>query len=261
MTKAITTLIVGFILTSLLTTCATAPQPLTIFAAASLTEALTDLAQAFETAHPDSTLQLNFAGSQTLRLQLEAGARADLFISANEGHMMALYAQGSVNQPTVFAQNRLAVIVPANNPAQLTRLADLSRPNLKLVLAAETVPIGGYSRQLLRNLNQAPALTPNFANTVLQNLVSEEDNVKGVLSKITLGEADVGLVYQSDALAAAEAVQTIPVPTEWNVTANYFMAILANSSQKKQAEQVMAFILSTEGQTLLRKHDIQPIRP
>lgn len=259
MIKAITTLIIGIILACLLTTCAAAPPPLTIFAAASLTEAFTDLAEAFETAHPDSTVHLNFAGSQTLRLQLEAGAQADLFVSANQGHMTALHAQGLVNQPTVVAQNRLAVIVPADNPAQVTRLAELAHPNLKLILAAEAVPIGEYSRQLLRNLNQAPTVSPNFANTVLQNLVSEEDNVKGVLSKVSLGEADVGIVYQSDVRAAA--VQSIAVPTELNVTANYFMAVLANSSQKNQAKQVMTFILSPEGQTLLRKHDFQPVRP
>ena len=234
---------------------------LTVFAAASLSEAFTTMADTFESSHPGVEVLLNFAGSQVLRVQIEQGARADVFASANPQHADALLAAGLIEPPVMFAHNQLAVILPAANPASVQSLADLTQPGLKLILAGPTVPVGRYARQVLKKLDTNPALGPDFSTRVLNNLVSEEDNVKGVVAKMQLGEADAGMVYISDVtLAVADDLTILTIPAEYNVVADYPIAVVTDSSQPDLAQQFIAFVRSAEGQAILAGHGFQPVQ-
>src|SRR6266540_2943795 len=174
-----------------------------VFAAASLAEAFEQIAREFERAHPEARVQLNLAGSQQLATQIEQGAAADVFASADRRWMDYLVERGRVaGEPAVFARNRLVVIVPRTKPARIGRLQDLARPGVKLVLGAEAVPVGKYSREVLQNLSRSEAFDAAFARRVLANVVSEEENVKSVVGKVQLGEADAGLCYRSDVTRA-----------------------------------------------------------
>jgi molybdate transport system substrate-binding protein len=243
---------------ALLSACASnAPKPatttLTVFAAASLTEAFSEMATAFEAAHPSVDVALNFAGSNTLRAQIEQGAQADVFASANTKEMDSLVEIGLVNvdKKSVFLTNRLVVITPENNPAGLSNLEELARPNLKLVLAAEEVPIGRYARLILDNVGA------EFKAHALANVVSNETTVKQVVAKVQLGEADAGLVYASDAVAAPE-LPVIEIPAEWNVVAEYPIAPLVHAPHPELADAFVAFVLSPEGQSILQKWGFSP---
>ena len=234
-----------------------AVNTLTVFAAASLTEPFTEIAQTFEAAHPNTDIVLNFAGSQALRLQIEHGAKADVFASANNSHMQALVKANLLQSPVVFTQNRLAIVVPAHNPASIDTLADLAQPGLKLILAGQYVPAGRYAHQMLINLNSNPLLGAEYSTRVLSNLVSEEDNVKGVAAKVRLGEADAGIVYASDITTAKDLI-TIPIPSEFNVKAVYPISVATQSVQPELARQFVNFTLSVQGQNILANYGFQP---
>lgn len=258
--------IVALILTlALLSACASnAPEPapvlstprgtLTVFAAASLTGAFSEAALAFESVHPGLEVTFNFAGSNTLRAQIEQGAQADVFASASTKEMDTLVANGLVTagSPQIFLSNRLVVITPAKNPANLAALDDLARPGLKLVLAAEDVPVGRYARQMLANVG------PDFKSQVLANVVSNENTVKQVVAKVKLGEADAGIAYASDALAAPE-LPVIEITPAWNVQAEYPIASLKDATQPEFAAAFVAFVLSSEGQSILQKWGFSPV--
>lgn len=232
---------------------------LTVFAAASLTDVFTELAAEFEADNPQVDIVLNFAGSQTLRLQVEQGARADVFASANINHMQTLVDADLMRMPTIFTQNQLVAILPASNPASIQSLADLTRPGTKLILAGEAVPAGKYARQALTQLSDNPQLGPDFSNQVLGNLVSEEDSVKGVVAKIRLGEADAGIVYASDVTPlVAPDLLTLPIPLEYNITADYPLAVGAESEAPELANRFVEFVVSSRGQTLLAQHGFRP---
>ena len=169
---------------------------LTIFTAASLTDAFKDMAAQIEPANPGTKLTFNFAGSPTLRTQLAQGARADVFASADEPNMAGAEEDGTITgQPQIFARNVLVVVVPVKNTAGIQTLQDLAKPNIKLVLTNKEVPVGNYARQALEKMSQNPAFGSDFSKRVLANLVSEETNVRQVAAKVQLGEADAGIVY------------------------------------------------------------------
>jgi molybdate transport system substrate-binding protein len=236
------------------------PTQLTVFAAASLTESFTTIANEFEANHPGVEVWLNFAGSQTLRLQIEQGARADVFASANQVHAHALLATHLIEEPIIFAHNRLVVIVPVANPASIETLADLAQPDIKVILAGPTVPVGRYARQVLTNLDTNPTLGLEFSRRVLNNLVSEEDTVKAVVSKVQLGEADAGIVYVSDVTpAVANHLSTLAIPPSYNIVADYPIAVVSDSDQPDLARQFIDFVLSSQGQALLTDHGFQPV--
>lgn len=226
------------------------PQTLTVFAAASLTEAFTHIGKDFEAAHPGVTVLFNFAGSQALRTQLEQGALADVFASANNKEMLAAIDAGLIVSGTQknFLANQLIMILPHDNPANVQTLDDLATPGLKLVLAAEEVPVGGYAREALNKM--ATSFGADFPTRALANVVSNEDNVKQIVAKIVLGEADAGIVYGSDAAAAPE-VQTLTIPAEFNVTAHYPLAPLVAAPQPALAADFIAYVLSAAGQATL----------
>ena len=233
---------------------------LTVYAAASLTEAFTEIGRAFEMEYPDVTVVFNFGGSQNLRTQIEQGAPADVFASANAKEMDTLVAQNFVGSaaPQIFLTNQLVVILPKDNPAGITSLKDLSKPKLKLVLAAEEVPAGRYARQVLENLSVM--FGADYKDRVLANVVSNEDNIRQAVTKVQLGEADVSIVYVSDAIATPE-LQHIEIPVEVNVLAEYPIAPLIESANPALADQFIAYVLSTEGQSILEKWGFTPVNP
>ena len=230
---------------------------ITVFAASSLTEAFSEIGVAFETANPGVKVVLNFSGSQTLRTQIEAGAVADVFASANVKEMDALVNGGLVaaDSPQNFLTNRLVIILPAGNPAGVMQLQDLAQPGLKLILAAEEVPVGGYARQAIEKMNTA--LGANFSEQVAANVVSNEDNVRQVVAKVQLGEADAGIVYASDSVAAPD-LETIELPLEFNVIASYPIAPMQASTHVGAARKFIAYVLSPQGGAILKKWGFAP---
>ncbi|MBK8620120.1 MAG: molybdate ABC transporter substrate-binding protein [Anaerolineales bacterium] len=235
------------------------PQTLTVFAAASLTDAFIEIGAAFDAANPGVTTTFNFGGSQTLRTQIEEGAPVDVFASANAKEMDTLVTGSFVTADIaqVFLTNKLVVILPADNPAALEKLEDLANPGIKLVLAAEEVPVGKYSRQAFDLMDAS--FGTGFKDKVLANVVSNEDNVKQVVAKIQLGEADAGIVYTSDAIAAPD-LKTIEIPADLNVIAKYPIAPLVNSENTELAAQFIEYVLSAEGQSVLAKWGFAPIK-
>ncbi|HNH26647.1 MAG TPA: molybdate ABC transporter substrate-binding protein, partial [Anaerolineales bacterium] len=211
----------------------------------------------FQTANPGVTVTFNFAGSQALRTQIEEGAPADIFASASGKEMDAAIEGKFIAEDSnqVFLTNKLVVILPADNPAGLETLEDLANSGVKIVLAAEEVPVGNYARQALDLMNGS--FGADFKDKVLANVVSNEDNVKQVVSKVQLGEADAGIVYTSDAVAAPE-LKSIEIPAELNVIAKYPIAPLVKSENADLAQAFMDYVLSDEGQAILAKWGFGP---
>jgi molybdate transport system substrate-binding protein len=236
------------------------PRTLTVYAAASLTDAFTDIGKAFEAKHSGVTVVFNFGGSQNLRTQIEQGALADVFASANTNEMETLVSRNLVEAetPKVFVTNQLIVILPEQNPAGIASLGELTRPGLKLVLAAEEVPAGRYARQVLDNLSVQ--FGADYKDKVLANVVSNEDNIRQAVTKVQLGEADASIVYVSDAAAVPE-LQRIEIPADVNVIAEYPIAPLVESADPEMANEFIAYVLSPQGQTALEKWGFTPVVP
>lgn len=233
-------------------------RSLSVFAASSLTEAFTEIGRNFEAANPNVTVRFSFAGSQTLKTQIEEGAPADIFASANKPEMESLIASGFVatDAAQIFLQNGLVVILPAENEIGLGKLQDLARPGVKLVLAAEEVPVGKYTRQSLDLMNGQFGM--DFKDQVLANVVSNEDNVRQVVAKVQLGEADAGIVYTSDAVAVPD-LKRIDIPAGLNVSAEYPIALLARSDHEELGTAFIDYVLSADGQDALQKWGFAPI--
>ncbi len=229
-------------------------RTLTVFAAGSLTESFERLARAFEAANPDVRVECNFAGSQQLLAQLRQGARADVFASANRREMDGAIADGLVDAGAqrLFAHNRLVVIVSNKGAHGVTDLAGLAAPDLKLVLADPSVPIGGYTQQMLQGAAALPGMPSDFAGRVAANVVSREQNVKAVLAKVRLGEADGGVVYATDVTAAAARdVRVVQVPEAVNPKADYPIAPLRRSGDPELADRFIAFVRGPQGRQIL----------
>lgn len=237
-----------------------AESTLTVFAAASLAESFQALAAAFEDDHPGVRVAFNFAGSQTLRTQLEHGAEADVFASANWQHMAQVKESGLLgNVPEYFAANRLAVAVPVDSDT-VQVLADLARPGISIAIAAEEVPAGAYTRESLDLLAADDAFPGNYASAVLSNVVTNETSVRGVAQKVALGEVDAGIVYETDALAAqyAGAIRTLEIPLQFNPAAQYPIAALSTTHELETALEFIKFVQGDSGQAILREHGFVP---
>jgi len=236
---------------------------LTVFAAASLSEPFGELGRMLESARPGLKVRFNFAGSQQLASQIEQGAAADLFASADERWMHYLADRGRLEgEPRVFARNGLVVIVPRSNPGRIASLVDLARHGIKVVLGAPAVPVGAYSREALRRLAAEPSYPSGYAARVMANVVSEEENVKSVVGKVQLGEADAGLVYRSDvSRAVARYVRVLEIPEAANVLAEYPIAVLRGAAHADAARAFVALVRSPEGQRILARHGLIPVSP
>jgi molybdate transport system substrate-binding protein len=225
------------------------PRDLVVFAAASLTEAFGEIGALFEDRHPRVTVRFNFGPSDGLATQIREGGPADVFASANQRWMDAV-ADGRVLDRAVFARNRLAVVVPRDNPGGVQGIEDLGEPGVRLVMAAPDVPAGDYGRQVLDN---AGILEPAEAN-----VVSNEVDVNGVVQKVALGEADAGIVYVTDVTErVAPDVRAIPIPEDVNVVAAYPIAVLRTSAAPDLAREFVGFVLG-DGQAVLRRAGFLP---
>ena len=230
---------------------------LTVMAAASLTESFSELGLQFQDAHPGVTVQFNFAGSAQLSLQISQGAPADVFASANQKQMDLAVETGRVDAAAeqIFAQNRLVVVYPKANPGELSTLADLARPGVKIILANREVPVGQYSIDFLDKAVKDPQLGAGYKTAFLGNVASFENSVKGVLTKVVLGEADAGIVYTTDITGdAVSQVGQIEIPAALNVTAVYPIAVLTDSPNQELAKAFVEMVLSPQGQSLLAKY-------
>jgi molybdate transport system substrate-binding protein len=245
-------------------TPAATPQPvtfpdeggkLTIFAAASLTDAFTKMADDLKTAHPNLDITFNFAGSQALVTQIaEGGAQADVLALASPAQMKSAVEEGiPAEGSATFVTNRLTVVVPADNPAGIASVADLAKDGVRLVLANPDVPVGNYARQSL--CNAAVAGGPSV-DDYAANIVSEEDNVRSVLTKVELGEGDAGIVYVTDALTSGDKVRSIEIPADQNVIASYPIATIGDNPL---AAAFVGYVFSPEGQATLATFGFDPV--
>ncbi|MHB8647803.1 MAG: molybdate ABC transporter substrate-binding protein, partial [Thermomicrobiales bacterium] len=231
----------------------------TVFAAASLTESFAEIKSAFEKANPGVTVQYNFGGSPTLVTQLTQGAPADVFASADQQNMEKAVKGGViVGTPQVFARNRLVIIVPKENKAGIRSPKDLAKPGIKFDTAQPSVPVGAYTQQALDNFSKLPEYGADFKANVNKNTVSQEDNVKAIVQKVQLGEADAGIVYATDAQAAKEKLTIIPIPDAQNVIATYPIAVVKGAKQAALGQRFVDFLLSADGQAIMRKYGFAP---
>lgn len=233
---------------------------LNVFAAASLTESFTELGKNFQAAHSNDTVKFNFAGSQALVQQLTNGASADVFASADTTNMTKATSANLVGSPQTFAKNKLVVILPANNPGKIASLKDLANKGVKIDIEAPAVPAGKYTLQVLDKMAKSSEYGATYESGVKGNFISQEDNVKAVVTKVQLGEADAGFVYLTDVTAkVAPKVKELTIPDNFNVVAQYPIAVTKNSANASDAQAFVQYILSSDGQAVLQKyHFISP---
>lgn len=210
--------------------------PITVFAAASLTEVLPRI---------DRAPRYSFAGSDQLAIQIQQGAPADVFAAASPKQHELLFRNGIVRKPVVFATNRLIVLVPRGNPAHIRTVYDLRREGVKIVIGARTVPIGTYTRQILDALGITAEVT--------RNVVSEETDVKGIVTKVALGEADAGFVYRTDAKPVASRTRSLGLPAWAQPSIRYEIAVVKSSSRPEAAKAFVQKLLSKRGRLLLKQ--------
>lgn len=240
---------------------ASGTEELVVFCAASLTGAFGEMGQIYE----DETgvdVILNFDGTQAIRTQVEQGAIADVFVSANKKHMDALMSEGFMDNDTVsiFTENRMVVIVPEDNPADIQSLSDLAEPGVMIIMGVKEAPFGSYALQVLDNLANDSAYGPEYRDAVMKNVISQETAVSSLVSKIALGEADAGFAYQSDiSPELSEQVSKVEIPDQYNVVAEYPLGVLKESENPDEASSFIEFVISPEGREVLEKYGFMPV--
>lgn len=231
---------------------------LAVFAAASLRDALVDVESAYEAVTPGVALTIVTDSSATLRTQIEEGAPADVFLSADAIHP-GLLAEADLTdgEPIVFARNRLALIVPTDNPAAISRPVDLARRGVRIVAAGEAVPITGYADRLVASLATLPGYPPDFVAAYTANIVSREENVRSVVAKIGLGEGDAAIVYRTDATALDDVI-AIDLPEAANVEASYAAVVVAATARAPEAHAFLDWLAGPEGAAALARFGFLP---
>jgi molybdate transport system substrate-binding protein len=215
---------------------------ITVFAAASLTDAFTELGTTFESENPDASVKFNVGASSALREQILAGAPADVFASANTSNMDQVVDGGAAAEPQNFVTNLLEIAVPAGNEAGVSGLGDFANPDLLIGLCAEEVPCGEFGREALANAGVTPSID------------TDEPDVRSLLTKVEAGDLDAGIVYVTDVMAAGDAVEGIEIPSDENVVATYPIAALSDAANPDTADAFVEFVLSDEGQEILRSY-------
>jgi molybdate transport system substrate-binding protein len=234
MKRASTSVLLALVVALVVPATVASATTLNVFAAASLTEVFPKI---------DKAERYNFAGSDQLALQIRQGAPADVFASASPKYTELAYREGYVLKPVVFATNKLMVLVPRANPAGIKSVYDLRRPGLKVVIGDKTVPIGSYTRQILDALG--------ITNDVMSNVVSQETDVKGIVAKVALGEADAGFVYRTDAKPVTSRTRTIALPGWAQPPIRYEVAVVKESSHLAAARSYIKKLTSKRGRKLL----------
>jgi molybdate transport system substrate-binding protein len=231
-----------------------AAESLVVSAAASLKDAFVEAGKIFERDHPGTKIAFNFSSSNQLASQIEQGAPVDVFASADISHIRRLAGKNLVAENSVVAQNKLTVIVSKNTAMKIDSLADLSNKGLRLIMASKQIPVAGYARQFLKNVDQTGMYGADYSSRVLGNTVSEEPDVRMVAMKIALGEGDAGIVYVSDITGDVKnKIRTIAIADELNVVAEYGVAIIKSSAHPETARAFYSLLLSPKGQAILVK--------
>ncbi len=241
---------------------ATVSGEITVFAASSLTDAFNELGERFKTSNPNATVTFNFGASTQLFTQLDQGAQADIFASADQVQMDRARGAGRIaGADVVFATNRLVVAAPGNNPGSVRGAADLARPGLRIVTTQPDVPIGTYTQAMLDRMSQSAQYGADFKDKVNANIVSHEANVRQIVSKVQLGEADAGVVYKSDVTPqVASQLAIFDIPDEYNTLASYPLALVRDGPNQAGAAAFAAFVLSPEGQAILERWNFVRVR-
>jgi molybdate transport system substrate-binding protein len=232
---------------------------ITVFAAASLTDSFNEIKAEFLKKNPRADIEFQFAGSPALRTQLEQGAKADIYASADMPNVTQALSAGLVKDTgKIFVRNSLVIITPKRNPANITKPQDLNKSGIKLVLAAPEVPVGNYARQSFALMDKDASYGSSFSAAVLKNVVSNESNVKQVVTKVQLGEADAGVVYGTDVTRDVQnALNVIQIPNALNVIAEYPIALTKSVANSDVANAFITYVTSTEGQAIMKKYGFQ----
>jgi molybdate transport system substrate-binding protein len=232
---------------------------LTVLAASSLTDAFRELESTFEEQNEGVDVRTSFGGSSELLAQIQQGAPADVFASADEAKVDTALEEGLVREPGIFVRNRPVVIVPADNPAGIDAFSDLPEADAQIVLAEEAVPIARYTEEVLENADATYG--EGLAGRVREKIVSREANVRAAANRVALGEADATFVYVSDVVTAdiREQVRVIEIPEELNVVATYPIATIEESQNPELARAWVDLVLSGEGQGMLEKYGFEPV--
>lgn len=224
-------------------------ERIVVSAASSLTDAFTELASAFQASHGNAVVYLNFGGSSALAAQIIEGAPASVFASANEAQMDVVRDAGLASNPAPFTSNRLVLVVPSESA--IGSFDEIASSGVRLVLAGPDVPAGAYARAAIGAASADYGAS--FVTDALGNVVSEEPNVRAVLTRVELGEADAGIVYATDAAIAGDAVRALEIPTAYTTAADYFIAATGDEPSPA-AKAFVAFVLSAEGQAILARY-------
>jgi molybdate transport system substrate-binding protein len=259
MTRRLCGLLLVLVASGACTSTPTRGGELIVFAAASLKEPLEQATATYETGHPGIRLRLAFDSSAALRTQIEQGAPVDLFLSADLANPEKLVAAGVGRAPvTAFAGNSLAIVVPTDNPAAIESPFDLAGDGVAIVAAGLEVPITTYAGQLVGQLAVLDGAPRNFADRYAANVVSREDNVRAVVAKLELSEADAGIVYRTDAVAS-DKLREIPLPAGAHVDATYGGTVIDRSGRARDAEVYLAWLAGSEGQAILAGFGFVPV--
>lgn len=226
-----------------------------VYAASSLTEAFTDLEAAFEATHKGVDVSITYAGSQVLRLQIEQGARPDVFASADLSHVKALQTTGHISDILAFAGNELVLVMPESNPAKIEQISDLVQAK-RLVVANPNVPAGHYTEVVMKKI--AELMGPSVADAIRSNVVSRENNVRLVRAKVAMGEADAAFVYRSD--VQTTGLKVLALPQTLRVSAHYNMGRLTDCENPGGRDKWIDYVRSTAGQDVLTKHGFEGIQ-
>jgi molybdate transport system substrate-binding protein len=235
---------------------------ITIYAASSLTDAFSEIGKRFEAENPGTKIVFNFAGSQQLAQQLGQGAPADIFISADQDQMRMVIASERVKSENVkvLVGNKLAIVLAADNHANIRRLIDLARPGVKLIIADKEVPLGNYTLDFLKKASQDAAFGQEYKQNVLNNVISYEQSARVVYNKIMQGEADIGIIYASDVNEQnQEQALTLPIPDPLNVNVSYYIAPLNNNHNAELSAKFLSYALSMEVQDIMASYGFQPV--
>ncbi len=237
------------------------PEELTVFCGAGLTGALSEIGEIYENSS-NVSVKFNFDGVPALRAQIEQGAYADILVSANLKHMNALMSEGFIDNSTVkvFARNKVAIIVPNDNPANITGLKDLAVPGVKILMGTKDLPAGDYALMVLDKLAMDPEYGPGYKEAVLANVVSQETTVNRIVSKVAMGEADAGFAFNSDVSPQMVGkVTRILIPDRYNVEGDFPVGVLSQSKYPPEARAFIEVLMSEKGQAVLDRYGFIPV--